>query len=57
MRQQAGDIQKKTGWSYPACFIRAVEVFFGDIPVRYSGFGITMKNHCDGDIFEHSFRL
>ena len=22
-----------------------------------SGFEITMKNYCDGDIFEHSFRL
>ena len=22
-----------------------------------SGFEITMKNHCYGDIFEHSFRL
>ena len=22
-----------------------------------SEFGITIKNHCDGDIFEHSFRL
>ena len=24
---------------------------------RKKGFGITMKNHCVGDIFEHSFRL
>ena len=27
------------------------------ITILHAGFEITMKNHCDGDIFEHSFRL
>ena len=25
--------------------------------VLFAGFEITKKNHCGGDIFEHSFRL
>jgi len=35
MRQQASDIQKKTNWSYPVCFAKAVQIFFGDTPVRF----------------------
>ena len=27
------------------------------VELGFAGFDITMKNHCDGDIFEHSFRL
>ena len=28
-----------------------------DFLLKDTGFEITMKNHCDGDIFEHSFRM
>ena len=35
LRQQAADIQKKTGWNYPTCFAKAVQIFFGDTPVRF----------------------
>lgn len=35
LRQQAVDIQKKTGWNYPVCFGKAVQIFFGNKPVRF----------------------
>ena len=32
-------------------------IYLGLDSENQSGLEITMKNHCDGDIFEHSFRL
>lgn len=34
IRQQAGDIKKQTGWSYPSSFVKAVKLFFGDTPME-----------------------
>lgn len=36
LHQQATDIQKKTGWTYPSSFAKAVNIFFGDAPVEFA---------------------
>ena len=46
-------------------FLSRFENFFGKVNEQFekkkleimSGFKIVMKNHCEGKIFEHSFRI